>query len=347
MGKTISGALVLLAVAAAGAGAQPVAGTAAQPVPVTVDNFVRAETDRYFAAAASTGFGKFFHYRDFAPLEQVRVVRVNRDTLYSVGVFDLDAGPLTVTLPDAGTRYLSLVAYNEDHVASPAIYRPGRHTFSREQVGTRYVTLGVRILFDPADAADRGRANALQDAIGVQQAASGRFEVPAWDAAGLKRVRDALLALGRTLPDTRRMFGGREQVDPVRHLIGTAMAWGGNREADALYLNVTPARNDGQTVYRLRVAEVPVDGFWSVSVYDEAGWFKPNPYQAYTLNSVTAKRGADGAVDIQFGGCDGRTANCLPTPPGWNYMVRLYRARAEVLDGRWTFPQAQAQALPR
>jgi hypothetical protein len=26
--------------------------------------------------------------------------------------------------------------------------------------------------------------------------------------------------------------------------------------------------------------------------------------------------------------------------PGWNYIVRLYRPRAEVLDGRWTFPKA-------
>jgi hypothetical protein len=26
---------------------------------------------------------------------------------------------------------------------------------------------------------------------------------------------------------------------------------------------------------------------------------------------------------------------------GWNYTVRLYRPRAEILDGTWTFPQAQ------
>lgn len=345
MTQSLHRALALLLAAAAVA--QGTAALAADPPPVavTVDNFVRAETDRYFGTVASIGFGKLFHYRDFVPLDKVRVVRVNRDTLYSVGLFDLDAGPVTVTLPDAGKRYLSLVAYNEDHEAAAAIYQPGSHTFSREQLGTRYAMLGVRILFDPADAADRRQAHALQDAIRTQQAASGRFEAPAWDQAALKRLREALLELGRTLPDSRGMFGSREQVAPVRRLIGAAMAWGGNREADALYLNVTPERNDGNTVYRMRVAEVPVDGFWSVSVYDEGGWFKPNAYQAYSLNSLTARRGADGAVDIQFGGCDGKIPNCLPTPPGWNYMVRLYRARAEVLDGRWTFPQAQA--LPR
>jgi hypothetical protein len=28
--------------------------------------------------------------------------------------------------------------------------------------------------------------------------------------------------------------------------------------------------------------------------------------------------------------------------PGWNYTVRLYRPRAEILNGTWKFPEAQA-----
>ncbi|MEJ8858802.1 DUF1214 domain-containing protein [Variovorax robiniae] len=308
---------------------------------VTPDNFIRAETDRYFANVASYAFGKLRHYRDFVPLDKVAVVRINRDTLYSVGVFDLDAGPVTVTLPDTGKRYISLVAYSEDHYASPAIYKPGSYTFSREQLGTRYAMIGIRTLFDPASPTDRQQAHAVQDAIQTRQDGIGRFEVPAWDAASLRRMREALFELGKTVPDSRGMFGNREQVAPVRRLIGSAIAWGGNNEKDALYLNVTPSRNDGATVYRMHVKDVPVDGFWSVSVYDERGFFKPNPQEAYTLNDITAKRGADGSVDIQFGGCDGQRPNCLPTMPGWNYMVRLYQARPEVLSGAWTFPQAQ------
>jgi hypothetical protein len=71
-----------------------------------------------------------------------------------------------------------------------------------------------------------------------------------------------LLSLAAGLPDTKGMFGAKSEVDPVRHLIGSASAWGGNPEKDALYLNVTPAKNDGTTVYRLNVKDVPVDGFW-------------------------------------------------------------------------------------
>ena len=43
----------------------------------------------------------------------------------------------------------------------------------------------------------------------------------------------------------------------------------------------------------------------------------------------------------ELGGYDGKTPNCLPSVPGWNYMVRLYRPRAEVLNGTWKFPEAQ------
>jgi hypothetical protein len=89
------------------------------------------------------------------------------------------------------------------------------------------------------------------------------------------------------------MFGADEnQVDPVRHLNGTAMLWGGNPEKDALYLLITPTRNDGDTIYRLTIKDVPVDGFWSIT-------------------------------------------------KGWNYTVRLFLPRAEILKGTWKFPETE------
>ncbi len=86
--------------------------------------------------------------------------------------------------------------------------------------------------------------------------------------------------------------------------------------------------------------DVPVDGFWSLSVYDADGFFAPNPQNAYSLNNLTAKPDADGSYTIQFGGCGESVRNCLPIVPGWNYAVRMYRPRAELLDDRWTFPEA-------
>jgi hypothetical protein len=128
----------------------------------------------------------------------------------------------------------------------------------------------------------------------------------------------------------------------VRFLIGAAMAWGGNPNKDAVYVNVTPSMNDGTTVHRLTVKDVPVDGFWSISVYDAKGYFQPNKENAYTLNNLTARKGEDGSVTVQFGGCDSKLLNCLPITLGWNYMVRLYRPRQEIIDGTWKFPEAQS-----
>lgn len=87
---------------------------------------------------------------------------------------------------------------------------------------------------------------------------------------------------------------------------------------------------------------MPVDGFWSISLYNAEGYFEKNPYGAYSLNNITAAKSADGFVAVQFGGCDGKIPNCLPIMKGWNYTVRLYRPRPEILNSKWKFPEPQA-----
>ena len=86
-------------------------------------------------------------------------------------------------------------------------------------------------------------------------------------------------------------------------------------------------KNDGTTVCKLHVERVPVDAFWSVTIYDAAGYFEKNPYNAYPPNNITAKKDPDGAITIQFRDCDGRIPNCLPTMRGWNYTVRAHRTQ--------------------
>ena len=311
---------------------------------VTPNNFNRAESDMYFTHVAikEGALGKFNHYRDLFSIDNQTVVRGNRDTLYSSSIFDLDAGPATITLPDAGDRFMSLMALNEDHYVIDVRYGAGSYTFTREQMGTRYCLLGLRTLVDPTIPSDLEKVHALQDAVKVNQPGGpGKFEVPAWDQVSQKKVRDALIKLGDTMPDFQGAFGKPGEVDPIKHLIGSAIGWGGNPEKDAIYLNIVPENNDGKTIYRLAVKEVPVDAFWSVTVYNATGYLEKNQQNAYSLNSITAKKNADGSVTIQFGGCDGKAPNCLPITPGWNYTVRLYRPRKEILDGTWKFPDPQ------
>ena len=310
---------------------------------VTVENYNRAQSDVYFAGLVkSGGFGKFRHGRELVRPTQRGIIRPNRDTFYSLAVFDLDAGPVTITLPDGPKRFMAMQIVNQDQYTRAVYNGAGKHTLTREMVGTRHAMVAVRFLVDVSDEEEVRQVHALQDAIKVDQESPGAFAIPNWDEVSLKTVKTALLQLGTTISDTRRMYGANEtEVDPVKHLIGSAMLWGGNREKDALYLPITPVRNDGNTIYKLTVRDIPVNGFWSLTVYNSEGYLQPNQYDAYSVNSLTAKKSADGSVTIQFGGCDGETPNCLPITQEWNYTVRLFIPRREILDGTWRFPEAQ------
>jgi hypothetical protein len=342
MKKTPTSILVAMSFALASSVAS--AQTSTSPAePVTFENYNRAQTDIYFAGVVKNGgFGKFRHGRELAPLAPQGIVRPNRDTLYSFAIFDLDAGPVTIALPAGAKRFMAMQVVNEDQYTTAVYYGADSHTLSREMIGTRYAIAVVRFLVDFSSEEEIQQVHALQDAVKFDQQRPGSFEIPNWDQASLKKVKAALLQLGTTVSDTRRMFGASEHhVDPVKHLIGSAMLWGGNPEKDALYLPITPLRNDGSTIYKLTVRDVPIDGFWSLTVYDSEGYLQPNPYNAYAVNSITAKGASDGSVTIQLGACDDKIPNCLPITQGWNYTVRLFRPRPEILDGTWKFPEAR------
>jgi len=269
---------------------------------VTPDNYRRAETDYMFKKKVDEGyFGKFGHVREPAAIDKQLVVRVNRDTLFSWGVFDLSES-VTIVKPDTGTRFQSMLVINEDHYIKLTACDPGEYLLTREKIGTCYVQVAFRTLVDPGNPDDLKAANTIQDQIVVEQTSPGSFEIPDWDAASREQVGNGLKLMGRTLRDSKRMFGDVGDVDPVRHLIGTAGGFDGNPESDAIYFE--------------------------------------NEQKAYSLNNVTAKADADGTVNIQFGGDPKNASNYLPITPGWNYIVRLYRPRKEILDGTWKFPEA-------
>jgi hypothetical protein len=146
-------------------------------------------------------------------LDSQIVARENRDTLYSVAVFDLDAGPVTITLPDTGKRFMTMIVINEDHYVHEVVYGGGSYSITKEKIGTRYVLAAIRILLDPANPKDVEQVHGLQDAVSISQKSPGTLEMPNWDPASQKKVRDALVVLGSTLPDLRKAFGSREQVD--------------------------------------------------------------------------------------------------------------------------------------
>jgi hypothetical protein len=127
-------------------------------------------------------------------------------------------------------------------------------------------------------------------------------------------------------------------VEPVHHLIGTAAGWGGLPTSEASYVGVDPALPPGE--YELTFKDVPVEAFWSVSVYNAAGFFEPNPRNLYSVNSITGVPNEDGSITVRLRAEVGDDAppNCIVTPIGWNYLIRLYRPRSEFFTGAWTVP---------
>ena len=305
--------------------------------PVTIDSIVRAETDTAMLGIVKAygAFGKFVHLREPASIDNQTIIRMNRDTLYSTAVVDLSKSA-TVFLPDSGDRYMSMHVVNQDHYMY-AVTKPGRYTLTKDEVGTRYVQIAIRTFVDANNPKDVKAANALQDKIKLTGGGGGPLELPEWDQDQLKIARQSLNALATLGLDAGRAFGRKGQVDPIHYYVGAIAGWGGLPKQNAVYVIKAVDRNDG-TPYALTVKDVPVNAFWSITVYNSDGFMDKNSRGVYSFNSVTAQTNKDGAITIHFGGCEDDRINCLPVSKGWNYAARMYQPRKEILHGSWTFP---------
>lgn len=310
-----------------------------QGVPVNVTNYIRAESDVQFKGYAEKagGVGKLLHLREPYSVENQTTIRGNRDTLYSAVVLDLIT-PATIVKPDSADRFQSMLVISQDHYMPVLKHGGGEVALTMDFVGTRYAMVLFRTFADPNDPQDMKAAHALQDAIRIKQESVGVLDLPEWDMKSFEQTRKDLNVLAAKLSDMSDGFGKKGEVDPIVHLLASAYGWGGNPPRGAKYFGVVPEKNDGVTAYTLTMPkDVPVGGFWSVTVYNEDGFFTPNKLNGYSMNNVTGKKNADGSMTIHFGG-DPKASNYLPITKGWNYVIRLYLPETKVLEGDWVPP---------
>ena len=304
---------------------------------VNLDNLVRAESDHMIRENMKSGstFGKFAHLRKPTTPDNQPVIRMNQDTLYSNTVLDLSQ-PVEITLPEVGDRYMSMHVINQDHYMFVES-KPGTYRLTEKDVGTRFAVVTVRTFYDAGDPEDLARAHAAQDKLKLVGGGSGPFDAPHWDTAQLAQARKAINDLASLGFDSSYAFGRKDEVRPIDHLVGALAGWGGLPRTAAYYEISAVENNDGKTAHAVTVKDVPVDAFWSITVYNADGYLEANDKGRNSYNNFSATPNEDGSYTIHFGG-DPNSINYLPIVKGWSYAIRMYKPRKEILDGSWRFP---------
>jgi hypothetical protein len=311
-------------------------------IKVTPENYIRAETDRSFhnIKALSGAINKFYHFRSPTPLDKQTVVRMNRDTLYSAAIVDTSKGA-TLTLPKADEgRFISALIVDNDHYAPAVFYEPGTHALPQD---TKHVLVAVRIqLFNPKDQAEVALVNALQDKILVEANSADPLPVNNWDQVSLKSLTEQYEREATKLGSYKGMMGPRGTVDEATRHLAAAAAWGLNPDKDATYLTYA-AKHDPAKCYQATYSVPANDAFWSITVYGSDGYMKSDNN---LLNSTNVKLNTDGTFTVYFGSealC-GDVKNRLDVTDGWNFLMRIYRPGASVLDGAYVLPAAQPKS---
>lgn len=306
---------------------------------VTPETYIRAETDRTFLGGVKLagGVNRLYHFRKPTPLDKQTVVRMNRDTLYSVAIVDTSKGA-TINVPEMRKgRYVSVELVDNDQYCPGVIYSSGTHELPRD---TKYLGVNVRIqLFNPHDAAEVAVINTLQDQIVVNANSADPLPAFKWDTASLNALKAQYEKDSRQYASWKGMMGPRGKVDEKTRHIGVAAAWGLLPEWDATYLNYC-GDPDPKVCYKATYQAPDNKAFWSITVYGNDGYMKT---ENNIVNSSNAKLNADGTFTVYYGSKEacGDVPNRLDVTPGWNFLMRVYRPGPSVLDGTYKLSKAE------
>jgi hypothetical protein len=305
---------------------------------VTPETFIRAETDRQFGdiVKMAEGVNSFFHFRSVTPLNNQNVVRMNRDTLYSMGVVDTSKGA-TITVPELPEdRYASVYLVDNDHYCPFVIYKSGRHQLPED---TKYLGVGVRIqVFHPEDADELALVNKLQNQFIIKANSTDPLPEFKWDLPSLQALTSQYEKDSAHYSSWKGMMGPRGQVNEETRHIAAAAAWGLFPEWDATYLNYSGG-HDPKVCHKATYQVPENNAFWSITVYGNDGYMKSDNN---IVNSSTVRLNADGTFTVYFGSKEacGDMPNRLDVSEGWNFLMRVYRPGQSVQDGDYVLPDA-------
>ncbi len=322
---------LLAALSSLALGAIPLAADESKPVIVNEKNYPLIETHRQMGITQKNagGVNKFEHKRAVPPTDNQPVIRMNRDTLYSMAIVDASKGA-TITLPDTGGRYISLMYLDENHRVYDMVYEPKEYEIPAH---TPHMYALVRIGIKSGDEKDLAEIHKIQDQIKLEAKSTTPFEPISFDKESYDQTHHGILKkfAESGLLDTEKMFGTEDYVDPDRYLMGTAIGWGGATWKDNIYQfsKFFEGFEGRSTTFQ---DPKNTGGFWSVTVYDKDGFMFDD---VANINSETAIKNDDGSYTVHFG-CEGKVNNIpIKNKTGsWNAAMRHYTPSQAVIDGK-------------
>ncbi|KQQ23107.1 hypothetical protein ASF53_23155 [Methylobacterium sp. Leaf123] len=173
----------------------------------------------------------------------------------------------------------------------------------------------------------------------------------------IPRIMGHLKATGQHVKGwTFTTDGGDYGKDYLQRALVTAVGLGCNLPQDAVYplttVDATGRRLNGTSKYVMRFAAgelPPVDGFWSLTMYDADYFFVDNPINRYSVSPRDdLKANPDGSVDLfiqtESPGTQ-QASNWLPAPQGpFVLMLRTYWPKDAILNGSWSPPPVTRSA---
>lgn len=333
MTRTLS-ALFLLA------GVLPIAHAVGAGIPVTPDNFVEADVDTTFTNIVNeVGSNTFRHDRTLIPLDKQPAVTMNRDTIYSFGIFYVPKGT-TITLPTSkDDRYQSAMMLQSDHYIDEVFYGPGTFEIHSQ---TPFMGIAIRTQVDATNPDDVKYVNELQDAIKVTlpDGVDAKAYTPReWDKASLDALRTKYQEEAKALPNLNGTSGAHGTLDPNLQRLGVAVALGLLPPQHAVYI-YRDFGLKGDQCYAATYTKPAFNekGFFSLTMYGADKYIHD---EKSTLNNRTITYNPDGTFTMHYGSeaACGKVANRLSTPgDNWYLGMRIYRPVEAIVNGQYDMP---------
>ena len=311
-----------------------------EPLVVTPDNYAEAEVDiTNSKIVGAVGSNTFRHDRSLIPLDQQPAVTMNRDTVYSFGIFYAPKGT-TITLPKSkDNRYQSAMMEQTDAYVDQVFYAPGTFEINSK---TEFTGIAIRTQIDVNDPNDIEYVRELQDQIVVALPGGVKPKeyVPRdWDKKSLEALRAKYREEAKKLPNLNATSGAHGEVDPHLLRLGVSVAMGLLPPEDAVYLWRDYGLKGGECYSATYTKPGFKDkGFYSFTMYGSDRYLHD---EEATLNNSTIKDDPGGTFTIYYGSesACGKVANRLGTPgDDWYLGMRIYRPVQAVIDGKYDIP---------